>query len=281
MHEPTVALRPDTRGAFPPLSHTIKKVLLGLQEYTILTLKTLRSLFHRRFYWRDTVEQMDLIGVGSIWIVLLIGLFTGMVLALEGSIQAGDWSSTKMLGRLLAGSVVRELGPVITSLVVAGRVGSSIAAQIGAMKVTEQLDALCVIGTDPIRKLIAPRFVAAITMLPVLVIFADIMAILGALVVATITFDMAPHAYLRAVGHTLGESGFLFGFIPNDLLVGLLKPVFFGGIIAMTAAYFGLRTNGGADGIRASTTRAVVTAAVLILAVDYLLTRLFMALLLG
>ncbi len=280
MREPNVALRPDTGRELPPVSHSIKTALLALQEYTILTLKTIRAVFHRRFYWRDTVEQMDLIGVGSIWIVLLIGWFTGMVLALEGSIQAGDWSSTKMLGRLLAGSVVRELGPVITSLVVAGRVGSSIAAQIGAMKVTEQLDALCVIGTDPIRKLIAPRFVAAITMLPVLVIFADIMAILGALFVATLTFDMAPHAYLRSVGLTLGESGFLF-FIPKDLLAGLIKPFCFGGIIAMTAGYFGLRTNGGADGIRASTTRAVVTAAVLILAVDYLLTRLFMVLLFG
>ncbi len=156
MREPSVALRSDTGRELPPLSYSIKTALLALQEYTILTLKTVRAVFHRRFYWRDTIEQMDLIGVGSIWIVVLIGWFTGMVLALEGSIQAGEWGSTKMLGRLLAGSVVRELGPVITSLVVAGRVGSSIAAQIGAMKVTEQLDALCVIGTDPIRKLIAP-----------------------------------------------------------------------------------------------------------------------------
>lgn len=279
MREPTVVLRPDTEPALPPVSHAIKTALLALQEYTLLTLKTIRAVFQRRFYWRDTVEQMDLIGVGSIWIVILIGWFTGMVLALEGSIQAGDWGSTQMLGRLLAGSVVRELGPVITSLVVAGRVGSSIAAQIGAMKVTEQLDALCVIGTDPIRKLVAPRLVAAITMLPMLVIFTDIMAILGALFVATLTFDMVPHAYLRAVGETLGESGFLFGSIPKDLIAGLIKPFCFGGIIAMTAAYFGLRTNGGADGIRAATTRAVVTAAVLILVVDYLLTRLFMVLL--
>ena len=252
----------------------VKRAVLGVQEYFILTVKAVRYIGSRPFYWRDTIQQMDVIGVGSLGIVLLTGLFTGMVLALQSSIEMKRFGASIYIGRLVGASAVRELGPVLTALMVAGRVGSGMAAQLGSMKVTEQIDALNVIGTDPIKKLVTPRLVAALIMLPLLTVITDIVAIFGGMMIATIKLDLTTDLYMRSVYETLASSGFVFGVVPKDVLGGLIKPFFFGGIIAMTGCYFGLQTRGGTEGVGVSTTRAVVTASILILAVDYFLTQL-------
>ncbi|MDP2577788.1 MAG: ABC transporter permease [Candidatus Palauibacterales bacterium] len=252
----------------------VKRAVLGVQEYFILTVKAVRYIGSRPFYWRDTIQQMDVIGVGSLGIVLLTGLFTGMVLALQSSIEMKRFGASIYIGRLVGASAVRELGPVLTALMVAGRVGSGMAAQLGSMKVTEQIDALNVIGTDPIKKLVTPRLVAALIMLPLLTVITDIVAIFGGMMIATIKLDLTTDLYMRSVYETLAGSGFVFGVVPKDVLGGLIKPFFFGGIIAMTGCYFGLQTRGGTEGVGVSTTRAVVTASILILAVDYFLTQL-------
>ncbi|MEE8520892.1 MAG: ABC transporter permease [Gemmatimonadota bacterium] len=251
----------------------VKRAVLGVQEYFILTVKAVRYIGSRPFYWRDTIQQMDVIGVGSLGIVLLTGLFTGMVLALQSSIEMKRFGASIYIGRLVGASAVRELGPVLTALMVAGRVGSGMAAQLGSMKVTEQIDALNVIGTDPIKKLVTPRLVAALIMLPLLTVITDIVAIFGGMMIATIKLDLTTDLYMRSVYETLASSGFVFGVVPKDVLGGLIKPFFFGGIIAMTGCYFGLQTRGGTEGVGVSTTRAVVTASILILAVDYFLTQ--------
>jgi phospholipid/cholesterol/gamma-HCH transport system permease protein len=257
----------------------VKRSVLGVQEYTVLTAKALRSIFTRPFYWRDTLQQMDAIGVGSLGIVVLTGLFTGMVLALQSSIEMRQFGATIYIGRLVGASAVRELGPVLTALMVAGRVGAGIAAQLGSMKVTEQIDALNVLGTDPIKKLVTPRLVAALLMLPVLTVITDLVAILGGLLIAVVKLDLTADLYMRTVYQTLAESGFILRFVPKDVLAGLTKPFFFGGIIAMTGCYFGLQTRGGTEGVGVSTTRAVVTASILILATDYFLTQLLISIL--
>lgn len=257
----------------------LKRAVLGIQEYSVLTAKALRAIFARPFYWRDTLQQMDTIGVGSLGIVLLTGLFTGMVLALQSSIEMRRFGATIYIGRLVGASAVRELGPVLTALMVAGRVGAGMAAQLGSMKVTEQIDALNVIGTDPIKKLVTPRLLAALIMLPVLTIITDAVAIFGGMLIAVVKLDLTADLYLRSVYQTLAQSGFVFGWVPKDVLQGLIKPIFFGAIIAMTGCYFGLQTRGGTEGVGVSTTRAVVTASILILAVDYFLTQLLISIL--
>jgi phospholipid/cholesterol/gamma-HCH transport system permease protein len=257
------------------LDATLKGWVLGVQEYFILAGKAFRALVARPLYARDILQQMDVIGVASLGIVLLTGLFTGMVLALQSSIEMKRFGATIYIGRLVGASAVRELGPVLTSLMVAGRVGSGMAAQLGAMKVTEQIDALHVIGTDPVKKLVVPRLWAALLMLPVLTIIMDLMAIFGGLIIAVVKLGLSTDLYLRSVYTTLANSGFILRFLPKDVLAGaFVKPLFFGAIIAITGCYYGLKTRGGTEGVGLSTTRAVVTASILILATDYFLTQL-------
>src|SRR5688500_15439729 len=156
-----------------------KEEVLVVQEYFTLAGKALRFIFARPFYWGDLVQQMDEIGVKSLGIVLLTGFFTGMVLALQSAVQLETFGATIYIGRLVSAAMIRELGPVLAGLMVAGRVGSGIAAQLGSMRVTEQIDALNTLGTDPIKKLVTPRVLAALIMLPVLTVINDFAGILG------------------------------------------------------------------------------------------------------
>lgn len=222
---------------------------------------------------------MDAIGVGSIGIVVLTGLFTGMVLALQSAVEMKQFGATIYIGRLVGASAVRELGPVLTALMVTGRAGSGIAAEIGAMKVTEQIDALNTIGVDPVRKLVVPRFLAALLMVPLLTLLTDLIAVLGGALIAVTKLGLTFDLYIRSVYVSLVETGFLFRYVPIDLFNGLLKPVFFGGIMALTACYYGLKTTGGTEGVGQAATRAVVTSSVAILAADYFLTQILIALL--
>ena len=261
------------------LGATLKEFAWHTQRYFALMWRTIHASLTRPFYSRDLAVQLDSIGVGSIGIVILTGLFTGMVLALQSAVEMKQFGATIYIGRLVGASTVRELGPVLTALMVTGRAGSGIAAEIGAMRVTEQIDALNTMGVDPVRKLVAPRFVACLIALPLLTIITDVVAIFGGLLIAIVKLDLTFDLYMRSVYLTLADSGFVLQFIPVDFVGGLIKPVFFGAIIAITACYYGMSTRGGTEGVGRAATGAVVTSSIFILATDYFLTQLIIALL--
>jgi phospholipid/cholesterol/gamma-HCH transport system permease protein len=257
----------------------MRGVALRVQDYFTLGTRASRFVLARPFYWRDTLTQMDRMGVGSLPILLLTGAFTGMVLALQSSVALQRFGAEVYVGNLVSASMVRELGPVLAALVFAGRAGSGIAAELGSMRVTEQIDALQSFGTDPIKKLVTPRVLAGLIMLPILTIVTDAVGIVGGLLISVYNLQVPADAYLRGVWWSLAQSGFIFGFFPRDFVGGLLKPVVFGGMIALTGSYYGLAAKGGTEGVGTATTRAVVTASILVLAVDYFLTQLLMVLL--
>src|SRR4051812_18846043 len=261
------------------LNDAAKSKVLTLQEYFVLAGKSIRFIFARPFYGQDVVQQMDEIGVKSLGIVLLTGLFTGMVLALQSSVQLAQFGATMYIGRLVAGSMIRELGPVLAGLMVAGRVGSGIAAQLGSMRVTEQIDALNTLGTDPIKKLATPRVLAALIMVPVLTVINDLIGIIGGNTIARFMVGLPTSLYWRTVWEQIMSGGFTFGVVPNDFVQGLVKPLVFGAIISITGCFFGLRTTGGTEGVGHATTKSVVTSSILILIVDYFLTQLLLSVL--
>jgi phospholipid/cholesterol/gamma-HCH transport system permease protein len=276
----TTATRPlSDAPPFERLNEAAKRRLLGFQEYFTLAGKSLAFIFRRPFYRQDVVQQMDAIGVQSLGIIVLTGFFTGMVLALQTSVQLKVFGATMYVGRLVTASMIRELGPVLAGLMVAGRVGSGIAAQIGSMRVTEQIDALNTLGTDPIKKLATPRLIAALVMLPVLTLIADLAGILGGNTIAVTYLGLPSSLYWRTVWEQIASGGFTFRYIPNDFIHGLVKPLVFGGIIATLASYYGLNTKGGTEGVGISTTRTVVMASIAILIVDYFITQTLLALL--
>jgi phospholipid/cholesterol/gamma-HCH transport system permease protein len=209
-----------------------------------------------------TVEQMVFIGVNSLPLIIFVSIFTGAVSSVQAAYQFHNYVPMRYLGTAVGKAVVIELGPVLTALVVAGRVGAAIAAELGTMKVTEQIDALETLAIDPIHYLVVPRFISGITMLPILALFSDLVAILGALVVAVVFVDVSAHTFLNGVK--------MF-FHLKDLLAGLSKAFVFGGIIATIGCYQGFKTTGGAEGVGTSTTKAVVISSVLILVADYVI----------
>jgi phospholipid/cholesterol/gamma-HCH transport system permease protein len=261
------------------LSNAAKGKIYAVQEYFTLGGKALRFAFARPFYTQDFIQQMDEIGVKSLGIVLLTGFFTGMVLALQSSVQMAQFGATMYIGRLVAGSMIRELGPVLAGLMVAGRVGSGIAAQLGSMRVTEQIDALNTLGTDPIKKLVTPRVLAALVMLPLLTVINDFVGIVGGSLISSLMVGVPMGTYWRTVWEQIASGGFTFRYIPNDFIQGLVKPLVFGGIIAVSACYYGLNTTGGTEGVGQSTTRTVVLSSILILIVDYFLTQVLLSVL--
>jgi phospholipid/cholesterol/gamma-HCH transport system permease protein len=209
-----------------------------------------------------TSEQMLRIGIGSLPLVLVTSIFTGGVAAVQAAYQFQNYVPLRYLGTVIGKSVVIELGPVLTALVIGGRVGASIAAELGTMKVTEQIDALETLAVDPIRYLVTPRLMAGIIMLPVITVFADFIAIMGGYFVALVGLGVNTHTYF---------TGLRLFFHVGDVLSGLIKAVFFGAIIAMMGCYHGLRTEGGAEGVGIATTKAVVSSCLLILITDYVL----------
>jgi phospholipid/cholesterol/gamma-HCH transport system permease protein len=211
--------------------------------------------------------------------VLLTGFFTGMVLALQSSVQLRTFGATQYIGSLVSASMVRELGPVLAGLMVAGRVGSGVAAQLGSMRVTEQIDALNTLGTDPIKKLVTPRVLAGLIMMPVLTVINDLVGILGGNLIARLYVGLPTSFYWQTVWEQLRGNGFTFGFIPNDFIQGLVKPIVFGGIITTAACYHGLATTGGTEGVGEATTRTVVASSIAILVSDYFLTQILLSLL--
>jgi len=211
------------------------------------------------------VEQMLFMGVNSLPLILVTSIFTGGVASVQAAYMFSDYVPMRYLGTAVGKSVIMELGPVLTALVVAGRVGASIAAELGTMKVTEQIDALETLALDPVKYLVVPRFVSGIIMLPVLTIFADFIAILGGLLVSVVFLNVSSYTFLN---------GLKLFFQMRDLWAGLFKAFVFGGIISLVGCYQGFKTEGGAEGVGRSTTRAVVLASVSILICDYILASL-------
>ena len=246
-----------------------KLVVLGFQEYVLLAARGSAALFTRPRYVDDILAQMDSLGVGSLSIVILTGMFTGMVLALQSAASLDVFGARPYVGRLVCVSMVRELGPVLTALMVTGRVGSGMAAELGSMVVTQQIDALRVLGTDPIRKLVAPRILAGMTMVPILTVISDTVGIFGGALISIFSLKLSWEYYWRSVGSAL---------VLNDLAMGLAKPVVFGFILASVGCYRGLGTTGGTQGVGMATTQSVVLASVMILASDFFLTKLLLIL---
>jgi phospholipid/cholesterol/gamma-HCH transport system permease protein len=242
----------------------VKRKVLAVQDFTFLLISSLRRGFTPPRYLIDTLLQMDVIGVGSLPIVLLTGCFTGGVLALQTYRTLSTFGEISILGEVVALSVVRELGPVLTALMLAGRISSGIASELGSMLVSEQIDAMRAFGTDPIRKLVLPRLFATLATLPVLTILADFCGMLGGFIISFYTVRLTSEEYWTSVYQTLTF---------QDVTQGLLKPFFFAVVVAMVGCYYGLNTTGGTEGVGRSTTQAMVVASVLILVLDFFITQ--------
>lgn len=252
------------------LEDKAKRSVLELQEYVLLCMALGRAIVSRPYYRHDIVEQFDTIGVGSISVVVLTGLFTGAVLALQSGFTLDQFGARSEVGRLVGASMVKELGPVLTALMVAGRVGSGIAAELGSMVVTEQISALRALGTDPMRKLVVPRVLAGLVMVPLLTAVSTGVGMMGGWLVAVSQLRVASTVYWNSVW---------YGMYIQDVWMGLLKPVFLGFVIVTIGCHVGLRTTGGTQGVGRSTTNAVVAASVAVLAVNFFVTQLLIVLL--
>jgi len=248
----------------------LKEAVLEIQEYVRLQGATLRGAVSRPFYFRDVVEQFDQIGIGSLTVVLLTGFFTGAVLVLQTGITLDQFGARPFVGRIVSATMVKELGPVLTGLMLAGRVGSGIAAEIGSMVVTDQINALRALGTDPIRKLVVPRVLAGFFMAPVLTIVANTVGIIGGWIMAVFQLRVASSLYWTSVTE---------GLYLQDAWMGLIKPFCLGYVIVTIGCHVGLRTKGGTQGVGRATTNAVVASSVAVIAVDFFVTRLLITLL--
>ena len=240
----------------------VGRIALMIRDVLLAFIPAMRS-------FRLVVQQMQAIGVGSLGLVAIVSLFTGAVAAVQAAYQFSNVVPMKYLGAVIIRSVVIELGPVLTALVVGGRVGASIAAELGTMRVTEQIDALEVMAINPVRYLVVPRIAAALVMLPVVTVFANAIAVFGGWIVAVTVIGVGSHTYV------LGLKEF---FHMNDLYSSLLKAHFFGGIIGTMGCYYGFTAEGGAEGVGIATTRAVVASCVLVLISDYVLANVLLRL---
>ncbi len=247
-----------------PITGTLIRWVVAVQEFTELFVDSVRGLFTPPRYITDTLLQMDVIGVGSLPIVLLIGFFTGGVLALQSYRTLSNFGEVGILGKVVALSLVLELGPVLTALMMAGRNSSGIASELGSMMVSEQVDAMRALGTDPLRKLVIPRLFATIITLPLLTVLADFCGMLGGYLVSYSTVHLTTEEYWSPAYQALTY---------HDITQGLVKPFFFAIIIALVGCYQGLHTTGGTEGVGRATTQAMVVACVLIVVVDFFITK--------
>jgi len=242
------------------------RVLEESGRIAILFFKTLTWTFRPPFEFRNLLKQIEEVGVNSIPVVLITGAFTGMVLALQSYTGFKRFNAEAFVGTVVALSMTRELGPVLSGLMVSGRVGSAMAAELGTMQVTEQIDALYTLATNPIKYLIVPRFLASLIIMPILTGFADVVGILGGYLVSVKLLGSNPTIYIRRTYDYLDL---------EDVYIGLFKACIFGMIIATIGCYQGFNTQGGAEGVGKATTRAVVMSSLLILMANYLITALF------
>ena len=252
------------------LERWLKHAALEAQEYVRLTRAAFHGVYTRPLYRHDIVEQFDQIGAGSLTVVLLADLFTGAALASQTGLTLDQFGARPVVGRLVSASMIKELGPVLTALMLTGRIGSGIAAELGSMAVTDQINALRALGTDPVRKLVVPRVLAGIFMAPVLTVISDFIGILGGWVIAR---------YQLQVNSGLYWSSITKGLYMQDVWMGLSKPFVFGFLIVTIACHVGLRTTGGTAGVGKSTTISVVAGSVAVIAADFFVTQIMIALL--
>lgn len=252
---------------------TISEVLVGItkgwissvQDLSLLSWRALANIFSSPHYFQDTLAQMDDIGVGSLPIVLLSGFFIGAVMVLQTGAQFTRFGQTALTGDIVAIALVRELGPTLTGILVAGRCASGIASELGSMLVTEQVDAMRAMGTDPSRKLVTPRVLATILMLPLLTALNDFMGLLGGCVASVFSLRLGAVEFWTRAINALDFA---------DLMQGFTKPMVYGFILAVVGCYKGLTVRGGTQGVGRATTQAVVVSSVLIIATDVFLTKL-------
>lgn len=248
----------------------VQTKILAVQEYAILSWHSLTNLFRRPLYVADMIQQADLVGVGSIPIVLAACFFTGAALALNSATTLSRFGALGLIGQLVSIGIVRELGPVLAGLVVSGRNAAGMASELGSMVVTEQIDAMRALGTDPYKKLVTPRVTATVIMLFFLTIIGDMMGLVGGSVISNVLLGQDFRQYWTNVKQALAF---------NDVFIGLVKPVVFGFIIATIGCYFGMSTRGGTQGVGRSTTQAVVAAMILVIIIDVFVTRFLMVVL--
>ena len=253
-------------GAQPLLLDLLKGPVLAVQDFFLLLGRAVRNIFRAPHYNDDIALQMDYIGVGSLPIVIMTGFFSGAVMALQMSRALAQYGQISKTGMVVAITLVRELGPDLTALMVAGRNASGIASELGSMKVTEQIDAMRALGTDPIQKLVTPRLIATSVMLPILTVIADFVGIFAGWVICYFILHLDSRQYWESAWRALEW---------NDVAQGLVKPFLFAVIISMIGCFFGLRTEGGTQGVGRATTQAMVVASVLIFVVTYFVAQVF------
>lgn len=247
----------------------LKGPVLTFQEFILLSGRAIRGVVRKPYYWDDLSIQMDLIGVGSLPVVILTGFFSGAVMALQMSRALQTYGATSQVGQIVAITLVREMGPVLTALMVAGRNASGMASELGSMKVTEQIDAMRALGTDPIMKLVKPRLMATAIVLPMLTVLADFLGLVGGWLVACILLGLTTTTqYWNSSWRSLEY---------NDIAQGLLKPFVFAIVLSLVGCYYGMQTTGGTQGVGRSTTQAVVVASVWVVVLTFLIGRIFVS----
>jgi phospholipid/cholesterol/gamma-HCH transport system permease protein len=246
----------------------LKAPVAAVQDFFLLAGRALRNVFRKPHYGDDIALQMDIIGVGSLPICAMTGFFSGAVMALQMSRALAQYGQVGRTGTVVSITLVRELGPVLTALMVAGRNASGMASELGSMKVTEQIDAMRALGTDPVQKLVTPRVIATCVMLPLLTIIADFVGMLGGWVVAAFLLNLTSRQYWTTVWRALEW---------NDVAQGLMKPFIFAFVISLIGCYYGLRTTGGTQGVGRATTQAVVAASVMVFVLTFFITKIFVS----
>lgn len=241
----------------------------ALGRYGSLVFETFSDLLHNGVDRKEIWKQIVRIGLASIPIIVLTAIFTGMVLALQTAYGLQRFGAKNYVGNIVSLALVRELGPVLTAIMLCGRVGAGIAAEIGSMVVTEQVDAIRVLGANPIQKLVTPRVLAATIVTPLLVVLADIIGIYGGILVAVLELNITMHTYYRAIIYTV---------LIRDFIDGLIKSAIFGFLLASIACYKGLTTRGGTEGVGQTTTQAVVASCITVLIVDFFVTKILILL---
>jgi phospholipid/cholesterol/gamma-HCH transport system permease protein len=245
----------------------IKELFNEIQEFYFLSFHGLLGIGRKPYYARDTLEQMDYAGAGSFFIVLLVSLFIGMALSLQLSAELSRLGLRMYTGKVVGLSIIREIGPVLTALVFAGRVGSGMASELGSMILGHQVDTLRVFGVDPVKKLVTPRIVSSLIMVPALTFIGDAVSLFGGYFIAVIVSHQSGAVYWSSIRDV---------FRVENVIAGGVKPFIFGYLIACISCYMGLSTRGGALGLRRTTTRAVVTSFIMIIITDFMLTRILL-----
>ncbi len=264
---PGVPIPPPEPGILETLGGRFLALINHLGKIAIIFGQAVGALFRRPLELRAIVYQMESLGVRSVGIASVTAIFIGMVMAVQFAFGLQKFGGMEYTGRVVGLSFARELAPTLTAVIVGGRIGSGMTAEVGSMAVTEQIDAIFALGADPIKKLVVPRLVASIVVMPILATFALVLGFSGAMVVTSTQFNVASAFFLRTALESVGM---------HDFFSGLCKCPFFGAIIALVGCYFGLITTGGTEGVGRSTTRSVVVISIAILIADFFLTKILM-----